>query len=107
MSIDRKMRTSGSALTQVFGQIGPDSPDIEDFKLLNAAAEATQTLIERERILSGHGRSDGGLATALLEMAFAGTRSVDVKPSALFLKRRFRPTTKLDSSSRTLSVVSR
>jgi hypothetical protein len=36
----------GSALAHVFGQIGFDSPDIEDFKTLNAAVEVTQTLIE-------------------------------------------------------------
>jgi phosphoribosylformylglycinamidine synthase len=58
-----------------FGQIGFDSPDIEDVKTLNAAVEVTQTLIEKEPILSGHERSDGGLATTSLEMAFAGTCS--------------------------------
>jgi phosphoribosylformylglycinamidine synthase len=74
-----KTRMGGSALAQVFGQIGSDSPDIEDFALLKAAIEVTQTLIETEKILSGHDRSDGGLATTLLEMAFAGNCSIDVK----------------------------
>jgi phosphoribosylformylglycinamidine synthase len=65
----------GSALAQVFCQIGFDSADIGDFNTLNAAVEVTQTLIESEPILSGHERFDGGLATTSLEMAFAGTCS--------------------------------
>jgi hypothetical protein len=36
----------GSALAQVFGQIDSDSPDTEDFKILNTAVEGIQTPIE-------------------------------------------------------------
>ena len=74
-----KTRIGGPALAQVYGEIGADSPDIEDSKRMNAAVEVTQMLIEREKILTGHGRSDGGLATTLLKVAFAGTGSIDVK----------------------------
>lgn len=73
-----KTRLGGSALAQVYNQIGNESPDIEDFNLVKKAFEVTQTLIGEGSILAGHDRSDGGLVTALLEMAFAGNCSIDV-----------------------------
>ena len=39
---------------------------------LKAAFEVTQQLIEARQISAGHDISDGGIAVALLEMAFAG-----------------------------------
>lgn len=71
-------RLGGSALAQVFGQVGNDSPDIEDFALLKKSIIVTQDLIEKGSILAGHDRSDGGLVVTLLEMAFAGNCSIDV-----------------------------
>jgi len=71
-------RMGGSALAQVYGQLGNVSPDINDFAELKAAVQVTQSLIEHEKILAGHDRSDGGLATLLLEMAFSGNCSVSV-----------------------------
>jgi len=73
-----KSRLGGSALAQVYNQIGNESPDIEDFDLVRKAFEVTQTLIDKGAILAGHDRSDGGLVTALLEMAFAGNCSIDI-----------------------------
>lgn len=67
-----KGRLGGSALAHVYGQVGDESPDIEDPLLLKRAFLATQQLIEEGLILSGHDISDGGLIIALLEMAFAG-----------------------------------
>jgi phosphoribosylformylglycinamidine synthase len=37
-----------------------------------------QQLVSEELILSGHDRSDGGLATTLLEMAFAGNCGIEI-----------------------------
>ncbi len=71
-------RTGGSALAQVFGQVGNESPDIEDADLLKRGFHAVQELVKRRLILSGHDRSDGGLITTLLEMAFAGNCGIDV-----------------------------
>ncbi len=73
-----KARMGGSSTAQVYGQVGNESPDIEDFSILKKAFETTQTLIDQRTILSGHDRSDGGLAVTLLEMAFAGGCSIDV-----------------------------
>jgi phosphoribosylformylglycinamidine synthase len=73
-----KTRLGGSALAQVYNQIGDESPDIEDFALLKAAVNVTQDLIDQQVILAGHDRSDGGLIVTLLEMAFAGNCSINV-----------------------------
>ncbi|KAF7293786.1 hypothetical protein HMN09_01174300 [Mycena chlorophos] len=67
-----KMRLGGSALAQVFKQIGDEAPDVEDPQTLKAFFEATQTSTVRELVLAYHDRSDGGLFTAVAEMAFAG-----------------------------------
>jgi phosphoribosylformylglycinamidine synthase len=71
-------RMGGSALAQVYNQIGNESPDVEDFEQLKVAVHVTQELIENRTILAGHDRSDGGLVVTLLEMAFAGNCSIDV-----------------------------
>ena len=71
-------RLGGSALAHVYGQIGHESPDIDDAAMLKRAFEATQRLIEEDLILSGHDISDGGLIVALLEMAFSGNCGLSV-----------------------------
>jgi len=71
-------RMGGSAAAQVYGQIGDESPDLEDFTMLKSAFEVTQDLIEKGSILAGHDRSDGGLVVTLLEMAFSGNCAIDV-----------------------------
>lgn len=71
-----KARMGGSSLAQTYNQIGNESPDIEDFGVLKNTFLVVQDLIEAGTILAGHDRSDGGLATVLMEMAFAGNCSV-------------------------------
>lgn len=71
-------RLGGSALAQVYNQVGNETPDVADFSVLKNAMLVTQTLIDDRTILAGHDRSDGGLAVTLLEMAFAGNCSIDV-----------------------------
>ncbi|XP_069738677.1 phosphoribosylformylglycinamidine synthase [Phaenicophaeus curvirostris] len=65
-------RLGGSALAQVFAQLGDACPDLEDPKNLVAAFEVTQELIKGRVLSAGHDVSDGGLVGAALEMAFAG-----------------------------------
>ncbi len=71
-------RLGGSALAHVYGQTGDESPDVEDPALLKRTFQSIQRLISKDLILSGHDRSDGGLITALLEMAFAGNSGLEV-----------------------------
>eukprot|EP00112_Aurelia_sp_Birch-Aquarium-sp1_P025547 Seg8547.1 transcript_id=Seg8547.1/GoldUCD/mRNA.D3Y31 product="putative phosphoribosylformylglycinamidine synthase/mitochondrial" protein_id=Seg8547.1/GoldUCD/D3Y31 len=71
-------RLGGSAFAQVFGQIGNESPDMDDIELFNNGFLATQQLIKEGKIQSGHDISDGGLITCILEMAFSGNCGVKV-----------------------------
>ncbi|KAM6307819.1 phosphoribosylformylglycinamidine synthase [Podargus strigoides] len=65
-------RLGGSALAQVFSQLGDACPDLEHPETLDAAFRLTQHLIEEGALCGGHDVSDGGLLGCLLEMAFAG-----------------------------------
>ncbi len=67
-----KNRLGGSALAQAFGQIGDESPDVDDAQLLKRAFHAVQDLIAGNLLFAGHDRSDGGLATTLAEMVLSG-----------------------------------
>ncbi|NJD08937.1 MAG: phosphoribosylformylglycinamidine synthase, partial [Gemmatimonadetes bacterium] len=71
-------RLGGSALAHAYEQVGDVSPDVADASLLTRAFDAVQQLIEERRVWAGHDRSDGGLVTALLEMAFAGNCGFEV-----------------------------
>ncbi|CAI5970495.1 unnamed protein product, partial [Closterium sp. NIES-65] len=70
-------RVGGSALAHVYDQIGDESPDA-DVALLKRGFNAVQDLIGRRLVSSGHDVSDGGIITAILEMAFAGNTGVTV-----------------------------
>lgn len=71
-------RLGGSALAQVFGQLGDKCPDCKDIGLVKKTFNTIQQLIDNDLILSLHDISDGGLITALLEMAFAGNVGLDI-----------------------------
>jgi phosphoribosylformylglycinamidine synthase len=74
-----QVRLGGSALAQVYGQIGNDSPDVDDPDMLKRAFHAIQTLMLENLILAGHDISDGGLITTFLEMAFAGNCGLKIR----------------------------
>jgi phosphoribosylformylglycinamidine synthase len=73
-----RYRLGGSALAHVYGQLGDASPDVEDPALLARTFNAVQQLIAAGLVRAGHDRSDGGLVTTLLEMAFAGDCGIRV-----------------------------
>ncbi|GLT75445.1 hypothetical protein SLA2020_471690 [Shorea laevis] len=66
-----KRRLGGSALAQVFDQIGNECPDLDDVPYLQRVFEAVQDLLGDDLISAGHDISDGGLLVCALEMAFA------------------------------------
>ncbi|HLA75714.1 MAG TPA: phosphoribosylformylglycinamidine synthase [Gammaproteobacteria bacterium] len=74
-----KNRLGGSALAQVYQQLGNDAPDLDDPQLMLAFFSVIQTLNEQGLILAYHDRSDGGLFAALCEMAFAGHTGITVE----------------------------
>lgn len=67
-----KRRLGGSALAQVFDQIGNECPDLDDVPYLKTVFNGIQGLISDDLISAGHDISDGGLLVCVLEMAFAG-----------------------------------
>lgn len=71
-----RRRLGGSALAHAFGQLGDEVPDMDDVALFKRAFETTQALLAQRLLASGHDVSDGGLVTALLEMAFSGNVGV-------------------------------
>jgi phosphoribosylformylglycinamidine synthase len=70
-------RLGGSALAQVYNQVGDEAPDLDDPARFVAFFAAMQELVERRLLLAYHDRSDGGLAVTLAEMAMAGGRGLD------------------------------
>ena len=71
-------RLGGSALAQVHSQIGSESADMDSPDLVKRGFVAVQELISRGLIDCGHDRSDGGLVTTMLEMAFSGNYGLDI-----------------------------
>jgi phosphoribosylformylglycinamidine synthase len=67
-----KNRLGGSALAQVYGQLGNVAPDVDDPAALAAFFATVQALQAQHKLLAYHDRSDGGLFATLVEMAIAG-----------------------------------
>ena len=65
-------RMGASILSQVYGQLGKQAPDVDDAEDLKAFFAVIQGLNTDGHILAYHDRSDGGLLVTALEMAFAG-----------------------------------
>ncbi|OJJ48989.1 hypothetical protein ASPZODRAFT_60758 [Penicilliopsis zonata CBS 506.65] len=77
LSFGRKA-LGGSALAQVFNQVGDSCPDVHDVEILKDFFDATQQLQDAGIVLAYHDRSDGGLFTTLAEMMFAGRCGVEI-----------------------------
>ncbi|KAI0266957.1 phosphoribosylformylglycinamidine synthase [Gloeopeniophorella convolvens] len=80
-----KQRLGGSALAQVFRQIGSEVPDVEDPHSLKAFFNACQAVRQSESglVLAYHDRSDGGLFVTVAEMAIAGRVGVEINLDVL------------------------
>jgi phosphoribosylformylglycinamidine synthase len=66
-----KNRMGGSALAQVYKQVGDVAPDVDVAQVLKSFFEFVQRLNVEGKLFSYHDRSDGGLFVTLCEMAFA------------------------------------
>ena len=75
-------RLGASCLAQVYNQTGNNGPDV-DVNDLRHLYDALQELHSQQLILAYHDRSDGGLFSAVAEMAFAGRCGIDLDISAL------------------------
>ncbi len=71
-------RLGGSALAQVYRQVGDVAPDLDKPARLKAFFDTIQTMNAEGLLLAYHDRSDGGLFATVAEMAFAGRTGIDV-----------------------------
>ncbi len=74
-----KNRMGGSALAQVYKQIGDVAPDVDDARKLKAFFELIQRFNREGKLLAYHDRSDGGMLAALCEMTFASHIGLDIR----------------------------
>lgn len=74
-----KNRLGGSALAQVYNQLGNQAPDLDDPEDLKAFFAVIQGLNENKQLLAYHDRSDGGLFACVAEMAFAAKTGLEIK----------------------------
>ena len=65
-------RMGASILAQTHGKLGKQAPDVDDAEDLKAFFAVIQGLNADGHLLAYHDRSDGGLLTSAVEMAFAG-----------------------------------
>jgi phosphoribosylformylglycinamidine synthase len=72
-----KNRLGGSILAQTLFQTGAEPPDVDSATDLKNFWNAIQRLGREKKLLAYHDRSDGGLLTTIIEMAFAGHTGVD------------------------------
>ncbi|MDR2877092.1 MAG: phosphoribosylformylglycinamidine synthase, partial [Chromatiales bacterium] len=76
-------RLGGSALAQVYKQIGHHPADLDDPGMLKSFFATIQSLNQDSLLLAYHDRSDGGLFVTLCEMAFASHAGLRIALDAL------------------------
>ena len=75
---NNKNRMGGSCFNSTYNICGGVTPDLDDPSLIKNFFIGIQNLNKKNKILAYHDRSDGGLITTILEMAFAGHCGVDL-----------------------------
>ena len=81
-------RMGASILAQTHGKLGKQAPDVDDAEDLKAFFAVIQGLNADGHLLAYHDRSDGGLVTTVLEMAFAGHCGLDLQLDPLTDNRK-------------------
>ncbi len=74
-----KNRMGGSALAQVYKQVGDIAPDVDSAAALKSFFEFIQILNLDDKLLAYHDRSDGGVFVSLCEMSFASHIGLNVQ----------------------------
>ncbi|MGL4602652.1 MAG: phosphoribosylformylglycinamidine synthase, partial [Iodobacter sp.] len=87
---DGKCRLGGSALAQVYKQVGNCAPDIVNVPHLKSFFSTVQQLNAEGKLLAYHDRSDGGLFATISEMMFASHVGVTLEVDELCIERRRR-----------------
>lgn len=76
-------RMGGSALQQVWNNLSGTAPDIDSANTVSAFFKIIQDLLQAEKILAYHDRSDGGLIVTLAEMMFAAHLGLSIDLTSL------------------------
>lgn len=80
---ERQNRLGGSALAQVYSQLGSVPANLDNPQRLKGLFDAVQFLNRKDLLLAYHDISDGGLFACVCEMAFAGHTGVTVRMDEL------------------------
>jgi phosphoribosylformylglycinamidine synthase len=78
LDVGAQRRLGGSALAQVYGQLGNAGPDVDDPARLAAFLKLVLALHADDVLLAYHDIADGGLFATLCEMAFASRCGLDI-----------------------------
>jgi phosphoribosylformylglycinamidine synthase len=91
-----KCRMGGSSLYQTYNELGDEAPgpDNEELLKIRKVFEIIQknlvNIYQKTKIIyAGHDRSDGGLITSILEMAFSGNKGVNINIPDEYLKKNY------------------
>ncbi|MGJ8689658.1 MAG: phosphoribosylformylglycinamidine synthase [Gammaproteobacteria bacterium] len=76
-------RIGGSALAQVYRELGCTPPDVDSAEELKSFFALIQGLNKEGLLLAYHDRSDGGVFATLTEMAFSGHTGIDIQLAEL------------------------
>jgi phosphoribosylformylglycinamidine synthase len=68
-----ELNPGGSSFAQILNRVGKDVPTVKDPAYFKEVFDVIQDLIMKDKILSGHDISAGGMLTTLLEMCFSNT----------------------------------
>jgi len=66
-------KLGGSSFAQIINKLGNEVPTVKDSNYFAEVFDTIQDLIFKEKVLSGHDISAGGMLTTLLEMCFSNT----------------------------------
>ena len=79
-----KFKLGGSSFSQIMGNIGLETPSIQNPEFFKKTFNVVQDLIKNDLIIAGHDIGSGGLITSLLEMCFPSINiSANIDLSAL------------------------
>ena len=78
-----KRRLGSSIASQISSKFEGEVPDVECVDEMPDFVKTIHNLLRKKKILSYHDRSDGGLITTAIEMAFAGRLGIDLNLDVL------------------------
>ncbi|KAI5962206.1 ADE6 [Candida pseudojiufengensis] len=78
LAAKNKKSLGGSALAQVYKQVGDSAPTVHSNAVLKSFLQTLVVLHKQFPVYAYHDRSEGGLLTTVLEMAFAGRCGLDI-----------------------------